>query len=232
MIFWPDHSESNDSESFYVEQSSNEPSPPRLNTPIVLNSTETSVNNSWEVITLSSISSPSPQTVSINSDSNERALPYGLGQQPLNIPPSLDDLNLTPNSFIILANLVVAKPTSKRHEENSPHHWSRRNHHQCRRPQRTSAQLRDGRRHIRQRMTIHFNLMMNPAEFSFYPPVLPPAANSKNEKKNRALEWPSQKEGECRSTSAKLVDTCSLNRRTYQARRQQTKNSTSKISYI
>ena len=37
--------------------------------------------------------------------------------------------------------------------------------------------------------------------------------------------------GNCRSTSTKLVDRHSLSRRTYQARRQQTKNSRLKTSY-
>ena len=45
-MYWPFYLESNDSDLFYVEQSSGELSPPPPNTPIVLNSTETSVSNS------------------------------------------------------------------------------------------------------------------------------------------------------------------------------------------
>ena len=66
---------SSHSDVFYVEQSSNDPSLPRPNTPIVLNSTEMSGNDTQEMISISSIASPEPQIVPIDSDSNEPILP-------------------------------------------------------------------------------------------------------------------------------------------------------------
>ena len=74
-MFRPISPETNDSDLFYVKQSSNEPSPPRPNTPTVLNSTEISGNNIREVITLSSIASHGPQNGTIDTDSNEPATP-------------------------------------------------------------------------------------------------------------------------------------------------------------
>ena len=109
--------ESNDSDFFYVEHSSNEPSPPRPNKPIVLNFTEMSGKNTRELITLSSIASPEPQIVTIDSDSNEPTLPYGFERQLPNIPPSLNNLNLSPNPFNILATMVVANPSAEGHDD-------------------------------------------------------------------------------------------------------------------
>ena len=53
-------------------------------------------------------------------------------------------------------------------------------------------------------MIIHSTPMMNPGEFNFYRQVLPHRRHTKNWKGNWALECPSQNEGECRSTSARL----------------------------
>ena len=69
-----------DSDVFYVEQSSNDASLPRLNTPIVLNSTEVSGNDTRVMISISSIASREPQIVTIDSDSKEPTMPYGFGQ--------------------------------------------------------------------------------------------------------------------------------------------------------
>ena len=54
-MFRPISQESNYSELFYVEHKSNELRPPRPNTPIVLNSTEMSGNNTQELRTISSL---------------------------------------------------------------------------------------------------------------------------------------------------------------------------------
>ena len=116
MIFRPISAESNDSDLFYVEQSSNDPNPPRPNTPIVLNSTETSSNSTREMIITSIIASPRPQIVTIDSDSIEPTMPYGFGRQLRIIVPSLNDLNLLPNVFHILATMAVANPTAERND--------------------------------------------------------------------------------------------------------------------
>ena len=107
--------DSTDSDVFYVEQSSSEPSPQRHNTPIILNSTELSEQHAIRMPSVSSIASPQPQIFTINDDSNEPTMPYGFGQPHPTVPPSLNDLNLPPNPFNILATMVVVDPT---HDDN------------------------------------------------------------------------------------------------------------------
>ena len=106
---------SDDSDVFYVEQSSTEPSPPRHNTPDILNSTEISEQHISRMPSISSIASPEPRIFTIDDDSNEPTMPYGFGQQLPIVPPSLNDLNLPPNPFNILATMAVVTPT---HDDN------------------------------------------------------------------------------------------------------------------
>ena len=70
-----------DSDVFYVDQSSEDPSLPGTNTPIVFNSTDMSGNDTRQMISILSIASPEPQIATIDSDSNEPTLPYGFGWQ-------------------------------------------------------------------------------------------------------------------------------------------------------
>ena len=98
---------SDDSDVFYVEQSSTEPSPQRHNTPNILNSTEVSEQHTARMPSVSSIASPQPQIITINDDSNEPTMPYGFGRQLPIVPLSLNDLNLPPNPFNILATMAV-----------------------------------------------------------------------------------------------------------------------------
>ena len=107
-----------DSDVFFVEQTSNDHSPPRPNTPIVLISTEMWGNDTQEMIPISSIASPEPKFVTIDSDSNEPTKPYGFGRQLPIIPPSLNDLNLPPNPFNIMAAMVVVNPAKDGYDEN------------------------------------------------------------------------------------------------------------------
>ena len=107
-----------DSDVFYVEQSSNDQSLPRPNTPIFLNSTEISGDDTREKISISSIASPEPQIVTINDNSNEPTMPYGVGRQLPIIPPRLNDLNLPPNLFKILATMAVASNTEETNDDN------------------------------------------------------------------------------------------------------------------
>ena len=109
---------STDSDVFYVEQSSNDQSVPRPNTPIVFNSTEISGDDTREMISISSIASPEPQIVMIDDDSIEPTMPYGFGRQLLIVPPSLNDLNLPPNPFNILATMAVASNTEETNDDN------------------------------------------------------------------------------------------------------------------
>ena len=109
---------STDSDVFYVEQSSNDQSVPRPNTPIVFNSTEISGDDTREIISISSITSPEPQIVTINDDSNEITMPYAFGRQLPIVPPSLNDLNLPPNPFNILATMAVVPQIRNTHDDN------------------------------------------------------------------------------------------------------------------
>ena len=109
---------STDSDVFYVQQSSNNQSVPRPNTPIVLNCTEISGDDTQEMISISSIASPEPQIVTIDDDSNEAAMPYGFGRQLPIVPPSLNDLNLPPNPFNILVTMAVASNTEETNDDN------------------------------------------------------------------------------------------------------------------
>ena len=60
-----------------------------------------------ETITISSVASPEPHIVTIESDSNEPTFPYAFGTQNPIVPPSLNDLNLLPNPFNVLATMAV-----------------------------------------------------------------------------------------------------------------------------
>ena len=75
----PSPNSSTDSDVFYVEQPSPERSPIRHNTPIILNSTQLSGAMDPETITISSVASPEPQIVTIESDSNDPTFPYAFG---------------------------------------------------------------------------------------------------------------------------------------------------------
>ena len=102
---------SDDSDVFYVEQSSTEPSPQRHNTPDIFNSTELSEHRTARMPSVSFIASPQPQIITINDDSNQPTMPYGFGWQLAIVPPSLNDLNLPPNPFNILATMTVVDHT-------------------------------------------------------------------------------------------------------------------------
>ena len=60
-----------------------------------------------KAITISSVASPEPQIVTIDSNSKEPTFPYAFGTQHPIVPPSLNDLNLPPNRFNVLASGVV-----------------------------------------------------------------------------------------------------------------------------
>ena len=99
-----------------MEQSSPEKSPIRDNTPAILNSTQLSGATEPESITIFSVASPEPQIVTIVYDSNEPTFPYAFGTQHPIVPPSLNDLNLPPNPFNVLATMAVIQQD----QEDSP----------------------------------------------------------------------------------------------------------------
>ena len=109
---------SEDSEVFFVEQISNEPSPQRNNSPNIPNSTETWHIHTARMPSVSSIASPEAQILTINDDSNEATMPYGFGRQLPIIPPSLNHLNLPPNPFNIVATMAVVKHIDDGNDDN------------------------------------------------------------------------------------------------------------------
>ena len=100
---------------FYVEQTSNEPSPQRNNSPNILNSTEISQAYPARMPSVSSIASPEPQNFTIDDNSNDPTMPYGFGRQLPVVPPSQNYLNLPPNPFNILNTMAVVTQT---HDDN------------------------------------------------------------------------------------------------------------------
>ena len=129
---------STDSGVFYVERWLAESSPIRNNTQAILNSTELSWAMASETITISSVASPEPQRVTIDTDSNEPTFPYRFGNRHPILPPSLHDLNFPHNPFNVLATTAVIRkdeeysPQSPEPSDPSPkstptieceHHW-------------------------------------------------------------------------------------------------------------
>ena len=112
--------DSDNSDVFYVEQSSNESSPQRHNSPNILNSTETSERHATRMPSISSIASQEPRIFTIDDDSNEPTMPYAFGQQLPIVPPSLNDLNLPPNPFNILNTMAIVTETLNDNERDSP----------------------------------------------------------------------------------------------------------------
>ena len=107
-----------DSDVLFVEQLSKEPSPQRNNSSNFLNSTAISEFHEKEMLTISSVASPEPNIVTIDNNSNEPTMPYGFGRQLPIIPQSLNDLNLPPNPFNILATMAVVNHTEDGNDNN------------------------------------------------------------------------------------------------------------------
>ena len=102
-------SSSTESDVFYVQRSSEKSSRIRNNTLAVLNSTELSGAMARETITISSVASPEPRIVTIDSDSNKSTIPYAFGSQHPLGPPNLNDLNIPPTPFNVLATMAVIR---------------------------------------------------------------------------------------------------------------------------
>ena len=101
------NSSSTESDVFYVEQTSTEGSLIQNNSPAIFNSTEISGVMEREVISISTVPSPEPRIVTLDSDSNDPTRPYGFSNQQPIVPPSLKDLNIPPNPFNVLATMAV-----------------------------------------------------------------------------------------------------------------------------
>ena len=110
--------DSTNSDVFYVEQISNEPSPQPNNSPDILNSTELSEHHATGMPSISTIASPQPYIFTINDNSNEPTIPYGFGRHLPIVPPSLDNLSLPPNPFNMLATMLIATKTGDANDDN------------------------------------------------------------------------------------------------------------------
>ena len=107
-----------DSGVFFVEQISSEPSPQRNNFLKNLHSTELSGMHKREMPTLSSV----PSTNQILSPPTTTPITQhffpGLGHDKPLTPPSLNDLNLPPNPFNVLATMRVVQQNPTQHDDN------------------------------------------------------------------------------------------------------------------
>ena len=111
---------SSDSDVLNLEQTSNDPSPQRNNSPNISNSSGISQTYAARMPSVSSIASPEPQTFTIDDNSNEPTMPYAFGRQLSIVPPSLNYLNLPPNSFNILNARAVVTLTQNDNDQYSP----------------------------------------------------------------------------------------------------------------
>ena len=59
-----------------------------------------------------------PKNFTINDDSNDPTIPYGFGRQLPIVPPSLNDLNLPPNPFNVLAIMAIANNNEGTNDDN------------------------------------------------------------------------------------------------------------------
>ena len=196
---------STDSDVFYVEQSSNDQSLPRLNTPIVFNSTEISGDDTREIISISSIASPEPHIVTIDDDSNEPTMPYGFGRQLPIVPPSLNDLNLPPNPFNVLATMAIANNTEDANDNNhSPESPEPSEPSPISTPPMNVSAFNSWETSYTTTDDDTFHSSDEPTSIYFLPlSPSPPPSPPRKQKRRLSLGMSFPKEGECRSTSAK-----------------------------
>ena len=143
---------------------------------------------------ISFLASPEPQIVTIDSDSNEPTMPYGFGRQLPIIPPSLNDLNLPPNPFNILATMVVVNPTEDGHDENySPQSPESSEPSLISTPPMNLSTIEEWETPHTTTDDNTFYSDDEPRWFIFYHQALPHRRHPGNWKANWALECPSQK---------------------------------------
>ena len=107
-----------DSDVFFVQQLSSEPSAQRNNSPNNLNSTEFSGIHTKKMPILSPVTSHEPDIVYFDDDSNDLTFPYGFWAQQLIVLPNLNDFNLPPN--ILTATTVVQQHPTQHDGNYSP----------------------------------------------------------------------------------------------------------------
>ena len=202
---------SSDSDVFDVEQTSNKPSPQRN----ILNSTGIYQTHTARMPSVSSIASPERQILTINDDSYELTMPYGLGQQLSIVPPSLNDLNLPPNPINILATIAVVTHTQDDNNDYSPQPPEPYELSSISTPPMNVSTFDSWETSHTTTDENTFYSDDQPRRIGFLPstPTPPPPRKLK---RKLSLGNPFQKEGECRSTSAKLAVRQSPQQRTSQ----------------
>ena len=73
-----------------------------------------------ELITVLLVASPEPKAVKIDSDSIDPTIAHGCGRQDPIIPPSLNDMNQSPNPINILATMLVLPTRAEQRKEGQP----------------------------------------------------------------------------------------------------------------
>ena len=197
--------DSTDSDVFYVEQISNEPSPRRNNSPDILNSTDRSEHQAIKMPSKSTIASPQPYFFTINDDSNEPTIPYGFGRQLPIIPPSLNDLNLPPNAFNIVATMAILNITGDANDDNySPQSPEPSESSPISTPPMNVSAFNSWETSYTTSDNDTFYSTDEPRRIYFLPPspASPPSPPRKLER-TLSLGMSFPKKGECRSTSAK-----------------------------
>ena len=105
----------------FAEQLSREPSPQRNNSPNNFNSTDLSGLHTREMPTLSSVTSPEPDIVTLEDDSSDPTfLCQFRAQQPI-VPPNWNNLYPPSHPFNVLATMAVVQLNPTQHDKNYNH---------------------------------------------------------------------------------------------------------------
>ena len=156
--------------------------------------------------------------MTIDDDSNDPTMPYGFGRQLPIVPPSLNDLNLPPNNFNILATMAIANNNDNDYRPESPEP-------SLPSPIATPTKKISDFNSWETSYTITdddtFHSSDEPRRIYFLPPSpSPPPSPSRRQIRRLSLGISFPKEGECRSTSAKPADKRSPEQRTSQVHRE------------
>ena len=207
-----------DSDVFYGENISNDPSPQRNNSPNILNSTQLSQHHTAGMPSVFSIAFPDHYIFNINDSSNEPTMPYGFGQQLPIVPPSLNDLNLPPNPLNILVTMAVANHTEDTNDDNySPQSPEPSEPSPISTPLMNVSAFNSWETPYTTTGDDTFYSSDEPRRIYFLPLTpSPPTSPARKLKRDWAWECPFQKMGECSSTSAKRAVRRSPQQRTSQ----------------
>ena len=151
---------------------------------------------------LSSSASAEPQIFTFDDASNEPTVQFGFGRQLPIVPPSLNDLNLPPNPFNILATIAVANNTEDANDDNCSQQ-SPESSPISTPPMNVSA-FNSWETSYKTTNADTFYSSDEPRRIYFLPPARSPLPSPPRKMKRRlnlGMSFP--KDGECRSTSAK-----------------------------